>query len=126
MMTVRGAGPQDAQMYADWLQSTPSNLYDPAVYDYPTCLSLVVEKSEPVLMNSSQAALIWEALAVKPGLSRLDEARALKALETAWRNIATATGIKEMYFTCADERVGKFVTKHGWERLPHPVYRIKL
>ena len=126
-MTVRGAGPQDAQTYADWLQSTPSNLYDPAVYQYPTCTTLVVEhKNEPVLMNSFQGTMTIESLAVRPGLSKLREAAALSELSEAWRKIAAETGIKEIYFTCADERVGQFVEGRGWERLKTPVYRYKL
>ena len=126
-MTVRAAGPQDAQIYADWLQSTPSNLYDPAVYEYPTLTTLVVEhKNAPQLINSFQAAMVIESLAVKPGLSRLREAASLNELFKAWQTIASQTGIKEIYFTTADERIGKFVEGRGWERLKCPVYRVKL
>ena len=126
-MNVRGAGPQDAQNYADWLQSTPSNLYDPAVYQYPTTTTLVVEhKDEPVLMNSFQGTMTIESLAVKPGLSKLKEAAALNELFEAWQRIAAKTGIKEIYFTCADPNVGAFVEGRGWERLKNPVYRVKL
>lgn len=126
-LLVRGAEPKDAQTYADWLQATPSNLYDPAVYKYPTTVTLVVEKNdEPQLMNSFQGAMVIEALAPKPGLSPLQEARALNQLFQAWRAIAAKTGIKEIYFTTADNRVGNFVEGRGWERLKHPVYRCKL
>lgn len=128
-MKVRGAGPQDAQMYADWLQSTKGNLYDPNVYKYPTCTTLVVEDSgHQVIINSFQATMMVEALAVKPGLDPQSEAQALRSLMDKWKEIAAFTGIKEIYFICADERIGRFVTKpkRGWKKVTQPVYRVKL
>jgi len=127
-VTVRDAEPKDAPNYADWLEAASDiNLVDKAVYSYPTCNTLVVEKSdEPVLMNSFQLCIVMEALAPKPGLPPMDEARALKALFDSIKRVAEASGIKEVLFGCKDPRVDKFVTRHGFEKLSFPVYRIKL
>lgn len=127
-ISVRAAIAADAPLYADWLQAASDiNLVDPGVYSYPTCNTLVVEKAdEPILINSFQAVLVMEALAPKPGLSPMDEARALRKLFDKIEEIAHATGIKEVYFGCKDPRVDGFVTRHGFEKLSFPVYRTKL
>lgn len=127
-VTVRGAEPRDAKNYADWLQAAEDiNLVDRGVYSYPTTNTVVVEKDgEPVLMNSFQAVLVMEALAPKPGISPMDEARALKELFAGIKRVAEATGVKEIMFACKDSRVIKFVEKHGGEVLSVPVLRFKL
>lgn len=127
-ITVRAAEPGDAPLYADWLTAASDiNLVDQAVYSYPTCNTVVVEKEgEPVLMNSFQLCLVMEALAPKPGLSPMDEARALKKLFDGIKAVAEASGIKEVLFGCKDPRVDKFVTGRGFQKLPFPIYRTKL
>lgn len=127
-ITVRAAEPRDAERYADWLTAAADiNLVDQAVYSYPTCNTVVVEKEgEPVLMNSFQLCIVMEALAPKPGLSPLDEARALKKLFDGIKAVAEASGIKEVLFGCKDPRVDKFVTGRGFEKLTFPVYRAKI
>jgi hypothetical protein len=130
-MNVRGAGPQDAQLYADWLQATPDNLYDPTVYQYPTCVTLVVEhKEQPVLINSSHAVLMMEALAPKPGLGKLREAAALNQLFDKVKELANQLGVKEVWFGCKDASLDKFLMdedhNRGFEKVNYPVYRFKL
>lgn len=127
-ITVRAAEPRDAKNYADWLKAAEDiNLVDRSVYSYPTTNTIVVEKDgEPVLMNSFQAVLVMEALAPKPGISPMDEARALKELFEGVKRIAAGTGVKEIMFACKDPRVIKFVEKHGGEVLSVPVLRFKL
>ena len=127
-VTVRDAEPRDADNYADWLEAASDiNLVDKNVYSYPTCHTLTVEKDgDPVLMNSFQSCLVMEALAPKPWISPMTEARALKALFDGIKQIAESQGVKEVLFGCKDPRVDTFVTRHGFEKLTFPVYRIKL
>ena len=127
-VTVRDAEPRDADTYAEWLEAAGDiNMMDPAVYTYPTCHTLTVEKDgKPVLMNSYQLCLVMEALAPKPGITPMNEARALNALFDGIKKIAQDQGIKEVLFGCKDPRVDAFVTRHGFEKLSFPVYRIKL
>jgi hypothetical protein len=130
-MNVRGAGPEDAQTYADWLQSTPSNLYDPAVYKYPTTTTLAVEhKDSVVLLNSFHGVLVMEAIAHKPGLSPLRKAAALNHLFNKIKEVAATLGIKEIWFGCKDASLDEFLMDedhaYGFEKLKYPVYRFKL
>lgn len=127
-ITVRLAEEKDAQNYQEWLNAASDiNLVDYRVYQYPAIVTLVAEKNgDPLLMNSFHPVMMVEALAPKPGLSPMDEARALKAMFDAWKQIAAATGVKEIYFGCKDERVEKFVLKHGFEKINFPVFRVRL
>lgn len=127
-MSIRNAQPEDAATYAEWLQASESiNLVDRDVYTYPTCQTLVVEKDEqPQLMNSFHAVLVMEALAPKPGLTPLQEARALNELFEKVKQVAKDAGIKEIMFGCKDERLGKFIEGRGFRRVTFPMFGIKL
>jgi hypothetical protein len=124
-VTIRPAEPRDADNYAAWLKAASDiNLVDVGVYQYPTLQTVTVEKAgEPVLMTSYHPVLMVEALAPQPGLSPMDEARALKALFDHVEQAATDLGIREIWFGCADERVKTFATRHGIERVNFPVFR---
>jgi len=124
--SIRTAEPSDSQNYFEWLQAASDiNLVDPAVYSYPTCNTVAIDKGdEPVLMNSFHAPLMMEALAPKPGLSPMDEARALRTLYEGIRNIAPALGHREIWFSCIDARLQKFVEKKGFQRVYTPMYRM--
>jgi len=126
--TVRGAEPKDAEVYTNWLLAAAGiNLLDAGVYRYPTCNTAVVEKDgEPVLINSVHLVLMQEALAPKPGLSPMDEARALKTLHYAIQALAERSGTREVWFGCKDKRLIKFATKHGYEVVPFPMLRWKV
>jgi hypothetical protein len=127
-VSVRSAEEKDAQTYIDWLGAASGiNLVDYNVYSYPTCNTAVVEKDgEPVLMNSVHLVLMQEALAPKPGVSPMDMARALRGLHEALKGLAQKSGVKEIWFGCKDESTCKFAERHGFERVPFPVFRMKV
>lgn len=127
-ITVRGAEAKDSQNYIDWLRAASDiNLVDTSVYSYPTCNTLVVEKNgDPVLMNSFHLVAMVEALAPKPGLPPMDEARALKSLFDTVKGAAEMSGVKEVWFGCSDPRVEKFVERHGIERVNFPMFRMRI
>lgn len=126
-MSVRAAQPEDATTYAEWLEGTKDNLLDKGVYAYPTAQHLVVDKdSQPQLINTIHAVLVMEALAPKPGITPLQEARALNELFEKVKQVARECGIKEIMFGCKDEGLGKFIEGRGFERLSFPVYRFKI
>jgi hypothetical protein len=124
--TTRAAQPHDSKNYSDWLKAASDiNLVDTKVYSYPTCNTVVVEQDgEPVLMNSFHAVLVMEALAPKPGLSPKDEALALRELYATVQRIADATGVREVWFMCADERLHKFIERRGFEKVNTAMFRI--
>jgi hypothetical protein len=127
-LTVRPAKPEDAITCGKWLlEAKDINLLDMSVYQYPTCKTLVVEKDgKPQLFNSFHAVLVMEALAPKPGLTHLQEARALNALFEKVKQAAREAGIKEIMFGCKDERLARFIEGRGFERLNFPVFRFKV
>ena len=126
---VRPAEPQDAEKYIAWLEAASGiNLVDPATVNYPTANTLVVEdrQGNPALMNTFHAVIVMEALAPRPGLTPMQEARALKELFDGIKNVARATGVKEILFGCKDERLAKFIEGRGFDRLSFPVFRFKV
>lgn len=126
-MSVRASTPDDAFTYAVWLENTKDNLLDLDVYAYPTCQTLVVEKdNQPQLMNSFHAVLVMEALAPRPNLTPLQEARALNELFEKVKQVAQDAGIREIMFGCKDERLGEFIEGRGFEKLNFPCYRFKV
>lgn len=127
-MSIRNAQSEDAATYAEWLKEAEDiNLVDRKVYEYPTCQTLVVENNgQPQLMNSFHAVLVIEALAPRPGITPLQEARALNELFEKIKQVARDAGIREIMFGCRDERLGKFIEGRGFERLSFPCFRFKL
>lgn len=122
-MNVRPAGPDDSTSYSAWLNGTH---FDAEVFDHPTCISLVVEDTEPRLMNSFTAVMMADAVASQPGISPIKKWRALVELFKAWQKIAASTGVREVYFPCTDERLGRLAEHYGFEKVSHPMYRVKL
>jgi hypothetical protein len=124
----RTAEPKDAAKYVEWLKAaSDKNLFEPEVYDEPTCNTITIEKDgEPVLMNSFRLVLVQEALAPKPGISPMDEARALKELFDGIKRVARATGIREINFQCIDPTLEKFILRHGFTKSEVPVYKFKV
>jgi hypothetical protein len=126
---IRDAEPKDAATYSEWLAAASGvNLVDPDVYKYPTCNTVVVEDkaADPALMTSFHLVLVLEALAPRPGLTPLQEARALNELFEAVKEVARKTGVREILFGCKDERVEKFIEGRGFEKLNFPVFRYKV
>jgi len=125
---IRHAKPEDAALCAEWLKEAEHiNLVDRGVYTYPTCQTVVVERDdEPQLFNSFHAVLVMEALAPKPGITPLQEARALNELFDKIKDVARQAGIKEIVFGCKDEKLEKFIEGRGFEKLSFPVFRFKL
>ncbi len=126
--TVRLAELKDAAIYAEWLQAASDiNLVDPAVYSYPTCNTLVVEKyGNPDLFNSFHLVINLEALAPRPGITPLQEARALNAMFDKVKEIAAASGVKEIRFTCSDPRLEKFILNRGFKKVTVPSFVFKV
>lgn len=126
--TVRIAEAKDAQNYFDWLKaSSHLNLVETEVYSEPTCNTVVVEQDEsPVLMTSFRLVMCVEALAPKPELSPKDEALALREMWAGIRKIADKSGIREIVFQCADQRLHKFIEKRGFKVINTPIFKMKV
>jgi hypothetical protein len=126
---IRDAQPTDSENYTKWLfAASDKNLLDLEVYKYPTCNTVVVENKagEPVLMNSAHLVLVMEALAPRPGVTPLQEARALKELFEAMKAVARKSGVREILFGCKDESLAGFIKDRGFEKINFPVFRYKV
>jgi hypothetical protein len=127
-VTIRPVEPRDADLFNDWVNRIKDlNLFDPAVMEYPGTNTLAVDiNGEPALYFPFHPVIAGESLAPKPGLTPREEAVALKKLQEGLVNIAKGLGIREIYFVCKDESLGKFVEHYGYEHLPWNLYRLRV
>jgi len=74
--------------------------------------------------------MLMEALAPKPGITKLREAAALNQLFEKMKEMAASLGIKEIWFGCKDSSLDAFLMdkdhNRGFEKVNYPVYRFKL
>ena len=113
-VTCRLAEEKDAPLCAEWLQSTPKNLLDPDIAKYRNLRTLAIEEEEPVLFVPSHPVLLVESLAHKPGISPMQNARALRKAQDVLEAMARHYGMAEIYWQCADETLIKFAERHGY------------
>ena len=125
-LKVKLAGPEDAAQVVEWLNANKGNLFDPSILKYPTLRILCAYNGAPVAYLPTQRALILESIAVNPSAPDLDRAQALRDLVKGSQVIASSEGIRELYLFGQDERVLKIAERHGFERLPWPILRLKL
>lgn len=130
---VRLAEPKDAKQYAEWLKADAKiNYVDPATVNYRSSVTAVVEKHEdgkepvPVLIQTANPVLMLEAIAPNPDNTPMQNARAINEMFEAFKRLATAYGIKELYFCSSHEPLQKMVEKRGCKRVTLPVYRFTL
>ena len=121
------AQPELAEKFREWVFNTPENLFDQKVMFYPTTNTLVVKKDdEPELFGPFQATITLESLAVRPGLTPMETARALKQFMEAIKAIARHTGVREINFICKDASLVEFLEGREFELVKHPVLRIRV
>lgn len=119
VMPISGMSPQDAEKFMDWVfQMRPLNLFDPDVIGYPRTVMLRAEsEDEPLLYVPLQSVLMFDSIAPKPGLPARQEALCLARIGEVVDQAAEATGHREVYFFCRDERVADLCAAHGYEEI---------
>jgi hypothetical protein len=124
---VRDARPTDVTQFAEWATKTPNNEIDPAVLAYRSsnCLCAYT-KDHVVLYMPVQRPLHMESLAVSPDAAEHEVAAALRALLQHLVGVAQEEGRGEIYFMGTEKTVPKLAERHGFEKLPFSVYRLKL
>ena len=123
---VRPSRPDEAQLYFDFAKSTPENLFDPAVASYPSSFTLCAYGKEPILFAPVQQPFFMDALAFCPTSGLLDRAVAMKEVVQALVTQAHIKGIGEIYFYCKEPSTQAFAEKNGFEKIPFPLYRMRL
>ncbi len=122
-LNTRMARPEDAPQILEWLQANPANEFDPGILSYPTLQVLCSYNAEPVCYLPTQKALILESTAIRPGLSELDSAQALRDLVKAAQLLASQSGLREVYYFGTDPRLNAMAERHnftlrrGWKVL---------
>lgn len=124
---VRPAKQADAKFFQHYMVSTEDNLFDPEVMTYPSTALLVAHKEgEPLVFLPVQQAIVLESIGKKPGITDFEMAVSLKEIISAVVMSASATGKGELYFLCKEPSTQAFAEKNGFEKLPWPIYRLKL
>lgn len=114
-MEARLAKPEEAQMAVEWFNSTPENMFDPAVLGYPSTVTLCVANGAPLLFMPLQVTLFMDALGKKPGIRKRDMLFALIEMIMAAYKFAIGANIKEIYFFCKEKTVSAQAPKFGFE-----------
>jgi len=126
---VRPARPEDASVFLEWQKDNPN--FDPNSVTKQDSFTLVAFDEEgPVAFLPVQTAkvdpLVLESVAFRPGANNLLQSFALKELTKATITIGFMRGTEEIYFLADNESTAKFAEKHKFERVPWPVYRLRM
>lgn len=127
-LKVRIADEADVGNIVRWLNQNQGNLYDPDILSYPTLRVLCAYDSQkkPVAYLPTQRALFLESFAPAPDASELNLAEACRDLVKGTELLASMDKIREIYMVSTDEKILHLAEKHGFERLPYPLVRLKL
>lgn len=124
-LKLRFAVPEDKDQLLEWLHATPNNDFDPNILTYPTLRTMCsYNGAGPVAFLPTHKAMILESTALAPSISEIDSAQALRDLVKAAQLMASAEGMKELYFIVSDEAIAKVAADHGFEE--KRVMRLKL
>ena len=126
-LKLRWANPEEAKQILEWLTRNPQNHFDPGILDYKTVQVLCSYDGEPECYMPIHRVLMMESIAPRPGASELNIAQSLRDFTKACELVASAQGIREIYFLGGDGKVGSMsLGGHGFEELPLKVFRMKL
>lgn len=124
---MRPAKPADAAQVIKWSMETQGNEYDPAVITFPTTFTLCAfDKDGPVAYLPVQQPLMMDSLALRPDCDMTTAANAIVQLVQAAILQCSLKGSGELYFLGTNELTNAMAEKHGFEKIPWSVYRLKL
>lgn len=124
---VRNAREVEKPVFEHWAYNTKDNLFDPEVMTYPTTETYVAHaEGTPIVFMPVQTTLTLESLAINPEAEKSHVAVSLKALLSNIATMAGKAGLGEVYFLCHEPSTIEFAEKNGLERIPWPVFRLKL
>jgi hypothetical protein len=121
-VNVRLSEERDISQFVEWELSTANNDFDPAIAQYPSLRTLVVEiDGEPAVYAPFQPVVALESLGQRPGMSKLRSALALRHVQDTLEAVSRHYGMSEIWFQSSDEDLVKFAEKHGYEVLKNSV-----
>lgn len=123
---VRKIEKRDVAELGQWLNDTPQNLFDPAVFFYPqTSTDVAFKRDKKIGFMPMQLVAMLESLGFNPEATEREKAIALSELVKSAMWKAREKGIKEIYFVCKDDSTAEFA-KQLFEELPHRTFRLKI
>ena len=126
-MTTRLARADDTK-FEEWLiHGSELSNPDPATVLYPSSLTGAVDMGEePVLYQTCHPVLMLEALAIKPGLSTMNSARAINSMFEWFKKIARQYHMSEIYFLSSNPPLKKMVEKRGCVEVVKGVFKYRV
>lgn len=126
---MRNATLEDAPVFLEWQKSNPN--FDGATVTKENSFTLVAFDEDGVVaflpvQSAKVDPFVLESIAFKPGSSDLVQASAMKELTQATITIGFMRGTEEILFFADKPETAAFAEKHGFEKVPWPVYRLKL
>jgi hypothetical protein len=109
----------EKNQFTEWMwNGMPLNMFDPEVVAYPkTLITKASNEDGDLLYIPLQAALVFDAIAAKPGITPRQEALALWRIGEVTNQLARDTGHREIYFFCRDDRVSDICSNHDFEEI---------
>lgn len=126
---VRPATPEDASLFLEW-QRTNSN-FDPEAVLAPDSFTLVAFNKEGIVaflpvQSPKVDPFFLESIAFKPGFTEREQASVMREFVQAAVTLGFLKGTREIYFLADTEDTAAFAERHGFEKVPWPVYRLRL
>jgi hypothetical protein len=126
---VRPATPDDASLFFEWQKTNPN--FDPAAARNPDSFTLVAFDSTGVLaflpvQQPRVDPFCLESIAFRPELTDRQQASAMREFIQAAVTVGFLKGTGEILFFGDHPETNAFAERHGFEKMPWPVYRMKL
>jgi hypothetical protein len=123
---VRRLEQKDIPQLSQWLLDTPDNHYDKEIFFYPQTITLVAHKDRNLVFMPLQLTITLESLAVNPENTNTETSLSMAELMRTAVYEANLRGVKEIYFVGTNADTIKFAEHRNFEKIEHPVFRIKL
>jgi N-acetylglutamate synthase-like GNAT family acetyltransferase len=124
---VRAAVEADRQNVAEWVtKNAAENQIDTDIFAYPQTKIYAATNGKPICYLPVQMVVMMESLAPNPEATDSERAEAIRQLLKGVVLQAHGAGIREVYFVGTDKRVNRIATRHGFEKIKFPVYRMKI
>lgn len=127
LIFVEKAKPEDSEALIAAMDSTPQNLVDHKVYEYPATSTLkAVKDGKPLVFMPIHPVFMLESLGIVSQNSAVDTALALSELVKTVRWEAHNKGHGEIFFACSEPTTQAFAEKHGFERVNVPMFKMRI
>src|SRR5208283_4301399 len=125
---IRAMRPNEVQQYLEWsVANREKNQFDPAVASFPsTLLTCAYDADGPLGYLPVQHPYVLDAFAPRPGIHDMQSSVVLKEIFQFAVTKAHENGVGEILFFATDKETVKFAERHDFQRVPYPVYRVKV